>query len=136
MEYTRSVVLNEIPETPRYRVYANQSHDVAADGTSLTAYPQDSLPYGEFRGPMTGVEAIDFLWRDGRVPQWIEVSVVEVAGDITFIELCCCGRYVSEEERMYYSPAMGPFGLKGPVLPPDWDREKREKFDLHWRKKR
>jgi hypothetical protein len=133
MKFTRTYVIQEVPETPRYRVCCNQSYDIAHDGTSLTAFPQDSLPGKQFHGPMTGVAAIDFLWRDGRVPQWIDVSVVAVEGDITFIELLCCGRYVAEEERMYYSPAMGPFGLKSPVLPPNWDNKKPEKFDLHWR---
>ncbi|MFN0020270.1 MAG: hypothetical protein ACKVP0_18570 [Pirellulaceae bacterium] len=132
LEFTRTFVIQEIPETPRYRVRCNKSHDVAHDGTSLTAFPQDSLPGQEFHGPWTGVAVIDFLWRDGRVPQWIDVSVVDVEGDTTFIELYCCGRYVAEEERMYYSPKMGPFGVKGPPLPPSWDDKKREKFDLHW----
>jgi hypothetical protein len=86
---------------------------------------------------MTGVEAIDFLVRDGRVPQWIDVSVAEVRGEFTLIELACCGRFVAEEDRMYYHAyGMGPFGLKGPPLPPGYDPARPQKFDLHWLRER
>jgi hypothetical protein len=134
IEFTRQHVRDELPDTPRYLVFANQSYDAGPDGESLTAYPEDALPAGEFRGPRTGVEAIDFLWRDGRVPAWIDVMIVGVEGGVTRIELRCCGRYVAEEEQMYY-PEMGPFGVKGPALPPDWDPRRPEKFDLAWRRR-
>jgi hypothetical protein len=134
VEFTRQFVTNDLPETPRFLVYLNQSYDQAPDGSSLTAFPGESLPSDEFYGPLTGVEAIDFLWRDQRVPQWIDVSVVDVQENATLIELLCCGRYGAEEEHMYYSKyEMGPFGVKGPALPPGWDAEKREKFNLNWR---
>jgi hypothetical protein len=82
---------------------------------------------------MTAVEVIDFLWRDGMAPQWIDVTVVGVEGGVTLIELLCCGQYVEEEEQMYYQPfGKGPFGVKGPALPPGWDDKRGEKFDLHW----
>jgi hypothetical protein len=132
IDFTQQFIVNELPVPTRFLVRTNASHDIQADGTSLTTYPDDSsLP--ELR--MTGLEAIDFLWRDERVPQWIDVSVVAADQGFTDISLTCCGRYVAEEERMYYQPyGRGPFGVKGPALPPEWDDKKREKFDLHWRR--
>ena len=49
------------------------------------------------------------------------------------LELSCCGRYTDHEEAMYYhSYGRGPFGLKGPPLPPGWNEKHPVKFDLHW----
>lgn len=134
MTFTSQFVINELPETPHYLLLPNMSNDITTDGISLTSFPEDSMPDGEYRGRLTGPEAIDFLWRDGRVPQWINVSIVAVENGVTLFELYCCGRYVADEKDMYYNSGnMGPFGLKSPVLPPGW-KDKDPKFDLHWRR--
>lgn len=135
--FAREKVWNEIPDAVRYKLEANQSYDVDQQGQSQTSYAQDSLPIGQYRGPLTEAEAIDFLWRDGRVPEWIDITVDEVVNGTTLIELSCCGRYTDDEERMYYHPnGRGPFGVKGPALPSSWKPgDPIEKFDLHWRRK-
>lgn len=63
--------------------------------------------------------ATDLLWRDGRVPEWIDVAVTSETGTATVVELTCCGRYTV--------PAGSPFHVVGPVLPP----ADRRPFSIH-----
>lgn len=110
----RLLFSDELPDTPRFLVYPNQSYDIEPDGQSLTSYPEDTLPRGHHLAPMSGVEAIDYLWRDGRVPQWIDVILAGAQSGVTLIELRCCGRYVAEEERLYHKAAgVPPFSVMG-----------------------
>lgn len=133
VEFTRTQVWNSIPDRVQYRVFANQSYDKRPDGRILTDFPEDSLPDSGFR-MFSGPElAVSFLWRDGRVPQWINVQIEEATDAITTVDLVCCGRYTDNEEHMYYTPwGTGPFGVKGPSLPPGWRDGPQERFDLYW----
>jgi hypothetical protein len=132
IDFTQQFVTNELPIPTRFLVRPNASYDWTPDGQSLTTFPEDT---DEARPPMSGLDAMKFLWRDGLVPQWIDVSIVAADQGFTDIELRCCGRFVDEEERTYYFPyGRGPFGVKGPALPPGWNDKERPKFDLHWRR--
>jgi len=78
---------------------------------------------------------VDYLWRDGKVPEWIDASVESEDGFRSFIGLRCCGRFTASEELLYHRPGgLAPFSIKSPVLPPGWENvEASGRFDLHWR---
>ena len=132
--FTREYVWNLIPDRVQYRVHPNMSYDKTPDGRILTDYPEDSKIVDGYRIFSEPGEVVDYLWREARVPQWIDVRIQEVTDEFTTIELMCCGRYTADEQLMYYSHwGMGPFGVKGPALPPGWKPDQpNEKFDLHW----
>lgn len=143
---TREFVSNKIPETFVYRIHLNQSYDREPDGNILTSFPEDSESAQNGGIFSKADEVVDLLLRNGSVPAWINVQIDEVEDERTIIELICCGRFTAEEERMYYTRwEMGPFGVKGPAIPPWFDtlqnrqkvleQIKQQKFDLHWRKK-
>ena len=134
--FTREFVWNPIPDAVQYRVYPNMSYDKHPDGRILTDYPEDSKLARESLVFSDPSQVVDFLWREGRVPEWIDVQIKEVSEQHATVELICCGRYTADENAMYYSQSdMGPFGVKGPALPPEWKSDRpKEKFDLYWLK--
>ena len=137
LTFTREFVWNPLPDNIEYRVRLNQSYDRHPDGTVLTSFPEDSDSNRNPQVLPNEAKVVDLLWRDGAVPAWINVQIEEVHDDRTIVDLICCGRYTADEEQMYYTNwEMGPFGIKGPAIPPEWDsRQREQKFDLYWRKK-
>ena len=74
-------------------------------------------------GPWLAKEAVTYLWRDGKVPEWIDVAV-EAVDHRSLVALRCCGRFTSSEELLYHSPSgLPPLSIKSPALPPDWSME-------------
>ena len=66
------------------------------------------------------------LWRDGAVPEWINVNVTAKAELFTLITAECCGRFTDNDAHLYYKDrGMPPFHVLSPRLPPgftDGDR--------------
>ena len=128
LDFARTFIVEPLPAAMRFHIELNASHDGNA-GPEFKLYPEDSE-----RSPIVDASAEDviaLLWRDGRVPQWIDVSVVGEAGDTTTMGLLVCGRFIADETRLYYTwnKDVAPFGVKGPSLP--FDYEEGRKFSLH-----
>jgi hypothetical protein len=71
------------------------------------------------------------LWRDGHVPQWINVAVLTETGTETIVELLCCGRFTADETRLYpVDEGRPPFHVLSPMLPPSYDGGR---FSIHHR---
>jgi hypothetical protein len=71
------------------------------------------------------------LWRDGRVPEWINLSVAGETGAATVIEVVCCGRFTDDDTRLYHDrEGAPPFHVLGPALPPQHDGSR---FSIHRR---
>jgi hypothetical protein len=83
-------------------------------------------------GPWDLERAINFLWRTGKVPEWIDVSVVAADEEFSYVECRCCGRFVVTEEYLYHRAAgIPPFHVLSPPLPPDWiDTNSPTRFTL------
>jgi hypothetical protein len=114
INFARDLVLDSLPNDSQYRVVLNQSYDWKVEEGDLT-FPEDA---GITRSGLSVEEVVEILYRDGRCPVWIDVSVEAVAGLTTSIRLLCAGRYTNDEARMYYvTRKMGPFGIKSPALP-------------------
>jgi hypothetical protein len=131
--FARRCVHQPLTGEVAYRIYPNQSFDGNPRVGDEVVFPDDMLPTDEFHGPWSAKEAVAYLWRHGKVPEWIDVSVEAEDGQ-TLVALRCCGRFTASEELLYYrNGGFPPFGIKSPVLPPGWESpETSDRFDLHW----
>jgi hypothetical protein len=124
--FARSMVLDDLPNSYIYRVFPNQSCDEHL-GPDELVYPDDSLVDVHDYIEMGRDDCIHFLYRDGRVPEWIDISVGAVDHEFTYIYLRCCGRFTANDERLYYNQFdRGPFGVKSPAIPPNIELGDRE----------
>lgn len=124
-------VVNDLPEDCRYLVFLNQSYDGNPLEPGETVYPEDPPQAGNLDAPLSVAEIVGLLWRDGAIPEWIDISPVRVGDSITVFSLTCCGRFTSEERLLYYSGSeFSPFGIKSPALVRGWS-EGSERFDLN-----
>jgi hypothetical protein len=118
--FARSMVRQNLSDSWAFFIQPNQSFDENPLVDDQRLFPEDSLPAGRMLGPFTFERAVAWLWRDGKVPEWVDVSVHGVTEEQTCLRLICCGRFTGLEERLYYRGGLPPFGIKSPVLPPNW----------------
>ena len=132
-ECARRIVRNALPDSFRYTVRLNASYDGNPLEPGEQAFPDDLSRYGSAVGPLPDHEAVELLWREGLIPERIDISVEHADSEHTHFELLCCGRFAAAPEHLSYSQTdCSPFGPKSPVLPPRWEEE-HGPFDLHWR---
>jgi hypothetical protein len=122
----------------RLRTAAQQAVQLARDSVwqalpEEVAFLGDSL-HGKFHGPWSAEEAVTFLWRDGKVPEWIDAYVQAEDGARTLVRLNCCGRFTGREELLYHSDkGFPPIQALGPPVPIEYlIGNKQGKFDLYW----
>lgn len=129
-DFARTFIEEPLPDAMRFRVQLNSSHDANAS-PDFKLYPEDSSPErARAHHDLSANEVVDLLWRDGLVPQWIDVQVVDERGDFTLLEILACGRFIADESRLYYTwTEIAPFGPKGPTLPVDYVEGQR--FSIH-----
>lgn len=66
-------------------------------------------------------DLVDQLWRQEKIPEWIDLSVMSVVDTTTIIRVEWSERLVEDESQCVYAKrGQGPFGIKSPVLPPNW----------------
>jgi len=134
-EFTRAMVTEDLPDQFLYLVIPNESFDGNPLHADEMVFPDDTLKPGRMPAPRNDTDVVDYLWRDGRIPEWIDVFVRRVASGYTFLKLSCCGRFTANDELLYYRNSdCPPFGIKGTVLPPHWKSlEASGKFSINWR---
>jgi hypothetical protein len=133
--FAREHVLQQLPDDIAFRVYPNQSFDGNPRVGDEVVFPDESLAAGEFLGPWSADEVVEYLWPASKVPEWIDAAVVSEDGQRSLIGLRCCGRFTASEELLYHRPGgFAPFSIKSPELPPGWESvEASGRFDLQWR---
>lgn len=133
--FAREHVLQPLFDEVAFLVYPNQSFDGNPRVGDEVVFPNESLPEGKFLGPWSVEEVVAYLWRAGKVPEWINAAVESQDGRRSLVGLRCCGRFTALEELLYHRPGgLAPFSIKSPVLPPGWESaDVSGKFDLHWR---
>ena len=130
--FAREMVSNHLPLPIHYIVRLNRSYDGNPLKPGEYVYPDDLALHGPCISPLTSDQVVDLLWREGRIPEWIDIAVVRTDASHTYMELSCCGRFTDVEELLYYSRGkICPFGCKSPPLPPDW-KTGDAPFDLLW----
>ena len=130
--FAKQYVWNPLPGPFLYIVLLNQSYDGNPLRPGEHVFPNDLEGFGERVGPLSTSQAVELLWRNGLVPEWIDVSVHRTDGRHTFMELLCCGRFTDRGAYLYYAMTDAcPFGCKGPMMPPGWKCGDKP-FDLNW----
>ena len=125
LNFGQQYVSNSLSQSFIYVVVLNQSNDGNREEDEII-YPEDD---GKIYSGISQTEAVKLLYREGCCPEWIDIRVAGADRDITLISLDCCGRYHSDESKLYYTwNGTQPFGIQSPFLPPDWKEDK--KFEL------
>jgi hypothetical protein len=133
IDFARQYVNQDLPDDAAYLVYPGQSYDGNARVGDEVVFPSEELPPRQYHGPWSHEEAITFLWREGKIPEWIDVAVQYANSRYTELSLLCCGRFTAQDDLLYYRypGGMPPFGIKSPNLPAGWvSAEVSDKFDL------
>ena len=133
-DFARTLVIERLPDAIRFEVHLNQSHDGNPLHPDERVYPEDTerIPASR-RSRLTREEAVELLWREGAVPEWVNLSVSREDGEHTLIGLECCGRFTANTQRLYHErEGYPPFHVLGPSLSPSYDSEKGGRFSLYW----
>lgn len=72
--------------------------------------------------------AIGMLWRDGAVPEWVNMGVVSETGEATLIEVMASSFFTRREDFLYGDH---PFQIAGPSVPVNY--QDGDRFSLHHR---
>jgi len=142
IETGRRYLLDALPASVRYHLYPCQSYDgnTALEMLGINplydyeeVFPEDALPPGEFLGPLDFEQCCDWLYRDGKLPEWIDVRVAQVDHEYTCLRLLCCGRFTKKDMYLYHQEeGYPPFHATPPACPRDWESlEKDGKFSLN-----
>ena len=147
ISFTQRFVVEDLPRQYLFLIKPNQSIDHGHKRhEAISVFPEDSLGKDVSLGPCNVDKAIEFLWRDGKVPTWINVGVDSLDKSYTYLKLDCSSEFTAEER--FFSPpenGMQPFHRVGPFIPP-WlshiERSKivripisqEDRFSLYWQK--
>ncbi|GAA1783801.1 hypothetical protein [Actinomadura chokoriensis] len=131
-QFAQSLVSEELPEPLVFRVRLNQSYDGHTPQPGELRFPKDSVHRRAVALSRCDTEtAVAELWRDGHVPEWVNVAAVSETGTATVVEVVCCGRFTNDDSRLYHSQeGAPPFHVLGPPLPP---RHDGTPFSIHTR---
>lgn len=125
--------LENLPAPIRCRVRLNSSYDGNPLHEDERVYPADGSHEQRLATRLLSPdEAVDLLWREGMVPEWIDVSVVSRTAQATVVELACAGRFTSNDALLYHErEGRQPFHVVGPALPPGY--QDGQLFSMHQR---
>jgi hypothetical protein len=137
LEFTQQDVWNVLPARTQYLVFPSRYGAQHTVQTGEMVFLEDAQRNPRYVGPLDVAGVVAFLWREGFIPAWIDMSVYAVDETTTYLELLCCARFTNQERLLYYrDSATCPILVCGPhIPPPGWENEKDGKFDLHWRHK-
>lgn len=125
LKFAERYVKDKLTTDFKYNVILNAS----TDNESLTQfdiYPEDN---GIIKLDLIDDEVIELLYRKNKVPVWIDINVLKSNRKSTTFNLLCAGRYTDNKEEFYYNMnGSGPFGIKSPKLPLNF--EEGQKFRL------
>jgi hypothetical protein len=130
-DFARGFVVEPLPDALRFRVRLNSSYDGNPLVGDEVVYPED----GGFERALAlhdvgADEVLAVLWRDGRVPEWVNLGVIGELGAATLIEVLACGRFSALKDHLYHEhEGYAPFHVVGPSLPVEY--EEGDRFSIH-----
>jgi hypothetical protein len=129
IEFARQLVTDDLPDRIKYVLRLGSSYDSSALEEGEQTYPEDySKPIRYFE---KSEDVVNFLWRNGKVPEWINVSVDSKTAVHTNIKLECCGRFSNRIEHIYHAhEGRAPFHVLGPPVPQGFDLSSGKKYQL------
>ena len=130
-DFARQFIEEPLPDPVLFRLRLNSSYDGNARVGDEAVFPEDSsLNQAERLRLCNEQQVVDVLWRDGRVPEWIDVAVIGETGKATLLQLMCCGRFTADEGLLYHvRQGRPPFHVTGPTLPVEYERG--QKFSIY-----
>jgi len=67
---------------------------------------------------LTDNEVVDLLYRNNKIPIWIDINVLKSSRKSTTFNLLCSGKYSDDKNDYYYNQnGSRPFGVKSPKFP-------------------
>lgn len=144
LEHTPELVVNALPREVRYLLFACDTdeqallqHDELADGSMLRFSRPDWYRDRAWGGPKVAAEVVSFLWREGRVPVWVNLYAYAADAHTTYLKVVWSGDFTDHDSHLYYrdwnEPPTPPFVGGGPPLPIGWRSiEQSGKFDINW----
>lgn len=132
-DFARSFVEQPLPDPVVFRVRLNSSYDGDPRVGDEIVFPEDgSFERAEPLAACDEQQVLEALWRAGRVPEWIDVSVIGETGTATKVQLLCCGRFTAQDDLLYHAhEGRPPFHVTSPVLP--IGHEDGQRFSLYHR---
>ena len=127
-------VRQPLPDGFALLVVPNCSYDGNPRVGDEEVFPDESLPAGRSHGPWSLPEAVAFLWRAGKVPEWIDLRVVAEDG-LRSAGRAAVLRPVQRGRGADVPPARraGPVPRPQPAPAPRWQgAEVSGRFDLYW----
>jgi hypothetical protein len=134
LELARSTVTDELPSSVRFLLKPNSSHSSDPLYDDEEIFPEDTRPEQPYVGPLNEDEAVAWLWRHGKVPEWIDLAVLRQDGRHSYFGLLCCGRFTGQDYLLYHQDEGYPPFHATPPRPPDgWQDLARDgRFSLYW----
>ncbi|WP_326558488.1 hypothetical protein [Micromonospora sp. NBC_01796] len=130
--FARPMISEDLPAPLVFRIRLDQSYDGDGPLSGDLRFPADSAAgRAAALRRCDAAGAVAELWRDGWVPEWINVALVGETGTDTVVELVCCGRFTDDDTKLYHAgEGVPPFHVVGPALPPSYDETP---FSIHTR---
>lgn len=129
--FAREFIEEPLPDPMLFRLRLNASYDGNPLHQDERTYPEDSdAELARRLSRCTSEEVVDVLWRDGMVPEWVNLSVIGETGTATLIQVVSCGRFTANERLLYHEwEGRPPFHVLGPTLPIGF--EEGHKFSIY-----
>ena len=106
-------ISNVISENITYDIEFNISYDDNM-GEWFDRYPDDE---GRIIENLSFDEVVNELYRNNKIPAWIDISIIASNKVNTRLNLVCSGRYTNRLDDLYYvEQGTYPFGIKSPRL--------------------
>ncbi len=113
-KFAKEFVKNDLKPEFKYDLELNISHD-NPELKQFDIYPEDNE---KKHFDLTDKEVVEILWRNNKVPVWIDIAVSKADRKKTTFRLLCAGRYSDDKNEFYYTDGgSGPFGIKSPNHP-------------------
>ena len=120
--FTRPIVHQSLSDSALVLLEPNSSYDGNQLEDDEQIFPEDSLAEGTRLGPLSPEEAAHWLWRERKVPEWVNLRAFDADEMYSYILLESCGRFTALEKHLYHRhEGYSPFHVTSPVLPPGWE---------------
>ncbi|MFD2943067.1 hypothetical protein [Flavobacterium notoginsengisoli] len=114
LKFAERYVKDKLVTDFKYNVILTVASNI--DGSNkFDIYPEEN---DIIKLDLTEIEVVDLLYRNNKIPIWIDISVLKSSRKSTTFNLLCSGKYSNDKNDYYYNQnGSGPFGVKSPKLP-------------------
>jgi hypothetical protein len=134
LEATREFVSDDLPSDVRLLIAPNCSFDGNPLKDDEEIYPGEELSPLTTLAPKTEADVCACLYRNGKVPEWINLQADSTDEDYTYLVLECCGRFTAMEKHLYHrGGGIPPFNPQVAMPGIDYDVATAGKFPLRQR---